>query len=136
MRQIFVRWIPGPNEVTVKKFEDLDLKVDEINLLKQAGFTGQFEIRGSSGLGKECHSSKAIFIMQKLLDAPIELPLPDQTTIIYIQKENGWQKLPENARTLDRMIKFEPDPDDAKLIDDFSELETGGKEGGSIYLGI
>jgi antitoxin component YwqK of YwqJK toxin-antitoxin module len=137
MEQIFVRWIPGDKDLSVKKFLDLNLKDEEIALLKEAGITGDLEIRGSSGLGRECKASRAVFIMKKLIDSPIELKLPNETTIIYVQGDDGWEKIPGDAPTLDRTIRFKPDTNNPRYILHGSEGESrGGGHGGGISLGI
>ena len=137
MEQIFVRWIPGAKDLSVKKFLDLNLKDEEIALLKEAGITGGLEIRGSSGWGRECKASRAVFIMKKLIESPIELQLPNETTIIYVQGDDGLKKIPGDAPTLDRTIRFRPDPDNPRYILHGSEGESrGGGHGGGISLGI
>jgi len=141
MEQIFVRWVTGTEDLLVKNFKipgdkEINLTQEEMLLLKESGMTGVLEIRGSSGISRECNPSRVVFIMHKLIDSPVELNLPDNNTIIYVQKDDGWQKLPNKALTLDRTIKFEVDKTNPGLILDMSENESGARQGGSIFLGI
>jgi len=140
MEHIFVRWIPSPEPLSVKIFSmpnfEIGLKETEIDLLKKAGLTGKLEVRGSGGLSREFKASRVVFVFQKLIDKPTSLRLPDGGTVIYIQKDSDWQKVLENAATVERLITFEPDRNDSKYILYSSEMESGDKMGGGISLGI
>ena len=126
----------GERRVVGKKYLGSGLTDRELVVLKNEGLTGELEIRGGSGLGRECQPGRAVFIFKTLISSPVELNLPAAASVIYIQKDNAWQKLPADSPMSERTIRFEMDEKNPKLILESSELESGARQGGSVYLGI
>ena len=143
MEFVFVKWVPGEEELTVEKFSvgefEMTVTDSEMALLREVGIKGKLKVVGSGGLGNELEESRVVFIFQKhYLNEAVSLDLPDKTNLIYIQEDNGqWRKVPEEAPVLTRKIEFKnylEFPGTLRYMAEYGEELKGASSGGSVTL--
>jgi hypothetical protein len=133
-----VKWTPSPQPLTVsdpvgETRPEARLSEAEIERLKEAGVTGRVDTFSCGNYGGGNKSSRAIVVIQSPVTAPVELPEPDATTIIYVQHGTDWRPYPAGAPILKRTIRIEPWPDDPKQSSIMVELSSGARQGFNIW---
>ena len=133
-----VKWLPSsqPLEVTDpigKSRPNARLSAADIERLKSAGVTGKVEIFSFDNYGNGSKQSAAIVVIQNPVTAPVELPEPNATAIVYVQHADGWRLYPADAPTLKRTIRIQPIREDPKQSELAVELSSGARQGFGIW---
>jgi hypothetical protein len=133
-----VRWVPSPQPLTVSDSTgetrpEVRLTGPEIERLKEAGVTGRVETFSLGNYGNGNKGSQAIIVIQGPVAAPVELPEPDATAVVYVQHDDSWRLHPASAPTLRRTIRIEPWPDDPRQSSIMVELSSGARQGFSVW---
>jgi len=109
------------------------LSAADIEQVKEAGVTGRAVTFSFGNYGNGSKQSRAIIVIQSPVTAPVELPEPDATTIVYVQNAERWRLYPASAPTLKRTIRIEPWRDDAKQSSVMVELASGARQGFNVW---
>jgi hypothetical protein len=133
-----VKWVPSSQPLEVsdsmgKSSPDARLRAADIEQVKEAGVTGRVVTFSGGDYGNGSKQSQAIIVIQSPVTAPVELPEPDATTIVYVQHTEGWRLYPASAPTLKRTIRIEPWRDDTKQSSLMAELATGARQGFNVW---
>lgn len=93
-------WEPNSGPLVV--IDDLEvLTGEEESLFQDAeNLSGKIDIFEYSSTGRGT-GSRIILVLQKPVDEPARLPVPEDTSVIYIQEENGWRSIPSSVPALD-----------------------------------
>lgn len=130
---ISLRWLPGPQPLIVRG-RDAEQLFRDSRLLRDIGLSGELTFSGSSRHGGGGKTARAVIIMYQQLNEPVDLPQPDASEIIYVQKEGGWSRYPADAPVLDRTIRLWVDSGDPNRVTRYSvELFDGSRQGGTLF---
>jgi hypothetical protein len=111
---IFFRHHPGTTALSItdpppiwasflKSLDDRDLE-----LLKQTGLKGTLEFKGShASNAAKWPVAKALIICTNGLHEDVTIPQPKHCTIVYVQTASGFLRVPQDAPTFPRTIRFE-----------------------------
>lgn len=134
---MFVQWQPSSEPLSV--LGD-GLTSVEVAHLEAAGVTGKvtrrgFAEQGWTGTGgiTSIEEGRAVILMQRPLDAPVEVPWPDATSAIYIQETRGWKMIPSDARTLPRTIRLRVSKDNPAEVPFEAKQECGAYSGAALF---
>jgi hypothetical protein len=94
----FIVWYPGQPPLSVDSHTEQYLTGEELELLRQADLGGHTEWQGGPIRGPDnVPSSTVIVLMYQQIEAVEWLEIPKRGSVIYIQREDGWQVLPPNT---------------------------------------
>jgi hypothetical protein len=139
LTHVYLRWFPGPEflSLTPQPPESLlhryEPTAEEMRLLWDAGLTGHLELRGGRS-GQFGLPARVLVVMQKQVNKEVELEVPEEGTVIYVQRDDHWEKLPPGAKTVKRKLRVVPqlpERPDITLVSE--EREGGGVLGGSAF---
>lgn len=124
---ISARWSPTTDPLTISDPMGL-LTEDEGALLESSGLTGTIDFFRYFATGGD--SSRLILVFQGPSSNPVRLPIPDETSVIYIQTEHGWRTIPEEFAIIeDRSLRIETVSDNGTDVTEaVIELPGGGSE--------
>lgn len=93
-------WEPSDGSLDV--IDSLELLTDEEKTLFKdvKGLGGEIDIFQYRSTGRGA-GSRIILVLQKPVDEPVRLPIPKDSSVIYIQEEQGWRSIPSSVSTLD-----------------------------------
>lgn len=133
-----VKWVPSSQPLGVSDLMDESrpyarLSAADIEQVKKAGITGRVVTFSFGNYGNGSKQSRAIIVIQNPVTAPVELPEPDATTIVYVQHADRWRLHPASAPTLKRTIRIEPWRDDANQSSVMAELASGARQGFNVW---
>lgn len=137
-RRITVRvlkWSPTAAPLTIvdsgENSSATHLSDEEIEKIRNLGITGKLENCSLQhwGAGRR---SQSVLIISQPPKRTVELPEPDEGTIIYLQRGDEWEKYPPNARTLKRTIRVEPYSATETVVT--AELSDGSRQGSAACL--
>ncbi|HSL93940.1 MAG TPA: hypothetical protein VK905_04985 [Bacillota bacterium] len=103
---VVVRWEPNSRFTGIDDPGNL-LSEEERKQLLLLNLGGRLTPQSGSVGGVDVHS-RVIVIMQKPINEQVQLPLPDDTSITYIQGEEAWEKYPRTAAVLERNLTLQP----------------------------
>lgn len=144
LTMIQIRWVPGSQELEYQSVpRDLrnpqaqappglgpvapDLNAAELEILRKSGVRGRLVGQGSTP-GTFGISARLILIAQKQVNAEVRLPLPRDGFLIYIQENDGWQRL-GTGRLTDRNLRIQPQSPETPWITSITVgLEDGGEQ--------
>ncbi len=111
---IWFKWEPGEQGLRVDQQllnKRERLTVDEIERLKKTGVRGKLICCATGGHGgseeKGRPIARLILIISRQVEKPVALRLPDHATIFYIQREEGWSAVPDDAPLRAEAIRVE-----------------------------
>jgi hypothetical protein len=145
-QQLEIVWVISIGSTSNIQLQGLSdkLKIEEINQLNAAGVKGVLYVRAAGEHGGG-HDKKAriVIVMSNQIRSTMDLPQPDGTNVIYLQKGDNFQMLPKNTPTLAATIHLMPtrqalDPKQIALLTDCTEYEIvredGGVYGGTAFI--
>lgn len=105
-----------PNSGPLSVIDDLEVLTDEEESLfqKVENLGGIVDILAYSSTGRGA-GSRIILVLQKPVDEPVRLSVPKDTSVIYIQEENGWKSIPSSLPTLDDIYILVENVQDGEL---------------------
>ena len=91
-----------PNSSPLAVIDDLEvLTAEEKSLFQDAeNLGGKIDIFEYSSTGRGT-GSRIILVLQKPVDEPVRLSVPKDTSVIYVQEDNGWRSIPSIVPTLE-----------------------------------
>jgi len=104
---------------------------DELPYLEAAGVRGRLELTGGGHYGQGRKSSRVLLVISEDIEQRTVLPLPDATTVVYIQNGKRWRMYPPSAPTLVRSIRLEP-ATSTRTAYYVVELADGSEQGGGV----
>lgn len=137
LTHVYLRWVPGSQLLSLTliptPFHASEPNAEEIRLLRDAGLGGRLDLQGSRS-GQFGLPARVLVVMQKQVDGAVELEVPEEGTVIYVQRGDHWEKLPPEAKTVKRKLRLEPQwPERPDITIVSEELEGGGIVGGSAF---
>lgn len=135
-----VKWKPAPGELRSVEVLGHSLTNADVERLRQLGLSGTVTFASSGIYGSEAFGTNkgkpqasVLIVLQRPVKEPVNLAQPDQTTVIYIQSDEGWRLHPSDAKTLQRKIRLSPDPrhpESATLY--MVDHPDGSRQGGTL----
>lgn len=102
------RMLPGSGVA----LDDADLA-----LLSRTGLRGTLELRGSFASNTTTWPrARALIVFTGPLDAAVSLPQPRHRSIVYVQEAARFRRVPADAATFARPLRFRPGPDGLRFI--------------------
>ena len=136
LTKIFVRWFPGPQPLLLdaapSSLGSTVPNTEELILLRSAGLRGRLTVQGSQ-LGHFGLSARVLIVAQRRLDQEVTLEIPEEGTVIYLQRDSSWEKLPAGTPTGKRLLRLGPQPENPDFTIVMEELEGGGEQGGGAF---
>jgi Sel1 repeat len=80
----------------------------EMAALRTTGLTGILSPGGGGVRYRLGPKARALIVLDHRITSELRLKQPRHTNVIYVQRETGWLRLPENAPLLDRPIILSP----------------------------
>jgi hypothetical protein len=138
LTHVYVRWLPGSQSLSLApqppgSLHTNEPTAEEMRLLWDAGLTGRLELQGGRS-GQFGLPARVLVVMQKQVDKEVELEASEEGTVIYLQRDDHWEKLPPGAKTVKRKLRVGPqlpERPDITLVSE--EREGGGVLGGSAF---
>lgn len=106
---VWIKWRPGSEALVLDSRLQNYLTEDEQARLLAMNLGGRLEWQRTALRGRG-PSSRMVIVMQHQLDEPVELPLPAERGVIYIQEQEGWRMDPSDAPTVRKTLRLEIDP--------------------------
>ena len=106
-----VRWEPSQEALTVSdvlQATNAALTTADLEQVRKLKLTGTIENAGRLVSGTTGAESHALIVLDHPVISRVELPEPDAVTVVYIQRNDGWEKYPPTAPTLRRKISLQP----------------------------
>ena len=132
---VVAQWMPGAQPLTViepaSPRERPLISVAEIAELSALGLTGELSVRWGQMYGTGERKARMLIVTQPIIDTVVELAQPNATSVIYVQRNNGWTMLPSNSSLAQQVVRFEPRKMDATMI--LVYQADGGGTGNSIH---
>lgn len=131
---MFVEWRPGRDPLS---FLGDGLTPVEMNQLSGTGLTGQLTRKGFTrqsweGVTGE-KQARIVIVMQRPLDAAVDLPQPDATSVIYVQETKDWKMIPSDVTTLRRTIRLASAKTDPRKIHFEARQGCGRASGETVF---
>lgn len=129
-----VLWTPSKEALTFSdtlQATNAGLTTSDMEHLQALKLTGKIENAGRQTFGTG-RASHALIVLDHPVMSRAELPEPNGVDVIYIQRQNGWEKYPATAApTLKRTISLEPLHSQGLPTQTLVmvELATGAKQG-------
>jgi hypothetical protein len=123
---VFVRWWP---DAVAPPAPDPRLSPAVRTALSASGVQGRFEFAGKVVRGRG-RPSLAVVALRAPLAARMTVAIPDQDTIVYVQRASAFEMVPENSPTLERTMDLYPDRHDSLRVEYQVRLADGSQEGG------
>jgi hypothetical protein len=102
---ISARWSPTAEPLVINDSMGL-LTEEERALLESSSLTGTIDFFRYFDTGGD--SSRLILLFRAPSPNPVRLPIPDDTSVIYLQTEHGWETIPEDFPVIDdRSLRIE-----------------------------
>jgi len=128
---VWGRWSSGPGPLSFNDFTDLVLTSEEKESLSSLGLTGQLIFSGSGTHGRG-RKVRLILIMDGPLDKPVDLAIPSEGAVIYVQGQGQWAMYPPEASTIEKTIHLYS-PKDKPLTTMYSIAVPGGTSSSGLY---
>lgn len=119
---VWVKWQRNGESISVDKEKALQLTDAEVQLLASNRLTGKLEVVGTNGESE----LRMVVIAEKQIDSPVELALPKESSIIYVQKDAGWIVLPQGNPTSNEKILLEPKDNTTMFSINEDDMIIGG----------
>lgn len=104
---ITIKWINNSDDMVIDDPGEL-LSQEERERLNSLNLGGNLIVRSIIlGIGS-LRDTRIIVLMQGPTDKEVMLPIPNHTSIIYIQQVDSWTKYPQNAPTISKVVKLRP----------------------------
>lgn len=110
---VLVQWRTGPESLTEPKGR---LYSEELARLKATGATGQLIVNSTLISKAGDGAARAVIVMQRPFESPVELRQPDGTTVIHLQDATGWKMIPPDAPTRREGIRLTSAQEDPAQI--------------------
>jgi hypothetical protein len=138
LTHVYLRWLPGSQSLSLAPQPPGSLftnepTAEEMRLLRDAGLTGRLELQGGQS-GQFGLPARVLLVLQRQVDEEVALEAPEEGTVIYLQRDERWEKLPPEAKTVNRKLRVGPqlpERPDITLVSE--EREGGGVLGGSAF---
>ena len=127
VESIWIKWRPGPEPLSFDSDVRKYLTPGAQAILQRMSWDGHLELVKGYRVGTG-PTSRIVVIMHRPIDKPMELPLPADAPIIYIQQDGGWIKHPIDAPVLSETLRLEINPDRPKQVMAWIEI-LGGRNG-------
>jgi hypothetical protein len=82
-------------------------KNEVLSRVRSFGYTDGFRVLSITRQG-EGSKSLAVVVVRAAIEKEVLLPVPDSTTVVYVQQSNDWEKKPTQIPVLERGIKLRP----------------------------
>jgi hypothetical protein len=135
----FFRHYPGDTDLEISDpFAEMDLPMDgfekldetDLALLRQTGLRGKLESLGPSGSNSTTWPrARALIILTAPITQEISLPQPKHRSIVYVQNNGEFRRIPATAPTFERQIRIRREPDGTHYS---VEQSNGAQSGGFI----
>jgi hypothetical protein len=105
-----VRWKKSQQVLTVSdvlQATNAALTTADLEQFRKLKLNGTIENAGRLVSGTAGAESHALIVLDHPVLSRAELPEPDAVTVVYIQRQDGWQKYPATAPTLKRTISLQ-----------------------------
>jgi len=127
----FFRHTPGEQGLRIIREPDW-LTTEDRDLILSSGLTGTLECFRSGGSNStDWPRARAFVIFTAGLSETVRLPQPKHTTVLYVQHEQEFVRIPEDAPTFERAIEFYRDDRGWSF---WVEQSSGAKSGGGLSL--
>ncbi len=127
----FFQHVPGDDELKIDSEPDWFTNEDR-ELLVSSGLKGRLDCFSSGGSNStEWPCAKAFVIFTSDLSETVRLPQPKHSTILYVQRGDGFVVLPEGVPTFNRSLEFYEDEYGWHY---WVEQASGAKSGGGLRL--
>jgi hypothetical protein len=106
-----VRWKPSQETLSISDVlqgTNAALTTSDIERFRALKLSGTIENAGRLICGAGRAESHALIVLDHPVPSLVELPEPDAVTVVYIQRQEGWEKYPATAPTLKRTISLQP----------------------------
>lgn len=117
---VVAQWIPSAQPLTViepvSPHEKSLISVAELAELSALGLTGELSVRWGQMYGTGKRKARMLIITQPIIDTVVELAQPNATSVIYVQRKDGWTMLPSNPSLTQQVVRFEPSKMDPTMI--------------------
>ncbi len=122
---VWVRWHRGTQPLELDRRLPKHLTAEEVQRLRRLGLTGHLEWRATVREGQG-PPSRVVIVAHRMIEGEVELRLPAEESVIYIQQEDGtWQMEPPDAPLLRRTITLGPIPVFPTTISAFIKVPGG-----------
>ena len=136
LTQMYLHWFPGPEPLFLDSTSPSSSTTAptsaELDLLRAAGVTGRLELRGARP-GHFGLPARVLLIAQRRVSQETTVEVPEEGTVIYLQRDSSWEKLPGGIKTLQRKLVIGPQSDRPDVTVVMEELEGGGMQGGMAF---
>jgi hypothetical protein len=112
--------------------EPYGIEESDLELLKQAGVTGAFEVSGSSGENHRLKwpKAKALIVSTGPLQDGTALPQPKACSVVYVQEGKTFRSFPADVPTNSRRVLIRHEPPEQWFLE--FERSDGGVTGTSF----
>jgi hypothetical protein len=105
---VWIKWEPGPGELVLGRRVDEQLTSGELESIRAEGLGGHLEWKVTANQGDGLVSRMVIILQQPVLN-PVELMVPEEQAVIYIQQSDGsFVMRPSDAPLLSRSLRLAP----------------------------
>jgi hypothetical protein len=128
-----VYWLPSSSALTIVdplKGTRGAISDEDIQILKSLPLKGKIENAGRGESGNGRRQGRVVIVLERPVDVAAALAEPDGVSVAYVQRKDGWDKYPPDARTLSRSIRLQPSPPhEPKYTDVLVEQADGSGKG-------
>jgi hypothetical protein len=122
---VWIKWAPSPGGLILGPHVQDELTVDELVRIKAMKLKGFLEWKETSNLEKG-PISRMVIILQQPVMKPVELKLPKESSVIYVQQLDGsFVMLPQEAPLLRRTLRIGPDPNFPGVTSGYLKIPQG-----------
>lgn len=130
---VFARWYDGDAPLEVEDQLGL-LRSEDVALLTGAGLGGRVVVRrGHSGNVAQAPKARMVVLMSSPVTNGVRLLQPDATTLLYVQRPDGFERFPRGQPTLDRVVELRPAESREGMATFSVEGALGRGSGGDLF---
>ena len=132
---VWIKWDSSPGDLILGPHLQDELTADELATIKAMRLNGLLEWKLTSNLEKG-PISRMVIILQQPVTKSVDLKLPKESPVIYIQQIDGsFVMLPQEAPLLMRSLRIGPDPNFPGVTSGFLKVPQGTHIFGAIDWG-
>lgn len=132
---IRAKWQPSSDPLSFTGLTE-EFRRDEVDFLKTLDLTGRIRIFASSlegaEVGRKRQRVRVVIVMYRPIDEPVDLFIPAEGSLMYVQTEQGWKTYPANVSTLPQALHLIVSEDDPEKTEYWMEV-PGGVSSGVVF---
>jgi hypothetical protein len=133
LKVIFIEWTPGPEPLQLVGGLKDHLSDFEIGVLRETGVGGKVRLKAIELIG-DGEPALAIVILQRQVEEEVFLPQPKESTVVYVQRDDGWVAYPQNPPVVGRTIRLYASPSHSHHTWYSIQLTYGGSTGATAAV--